>query len=107
VSYIIGAFDLSRVFLYEWTVNWRFLPEEIFVDRTFHLALLGVHISLLLLFLPGWITYLRSFGRLLQISKDLSKDKKKKKEYKVSWKNSFYVEINPLNFLVFLKKISG
>jgi len=30
-SYLKGAFDLGRVFIFKWTVNWRFLPEEVFL----------------------------------------------------------------------------
>ncbi|XP_077509428.1 alg3, alpha-1,3- mannosyltransferase isoform X2 [Amblyomma americanum] len=59
VSYVMGAFNLGRVFLYEWTVNWRFLPEELFVDRRLHLALLGLHLAVILCFLPKWIRYLK------------------------------------------------
>uniref|UniRef100_A0A131Z2P9 dolichyl-P-Man:Man5GlcNAc2-PP-dolichol alpha-1,3-mannosyltransferase n=1 Tax=Rhipicephalus appendiculatus TaxID=34631 RepID=A0A131Z2P9_RHIAP len=59
VSYVMGAFNLGRVFLYEWTVNWRFLPEELFVDRTFHLALLALHLVVILCFLPKWFRYLK------------------------------------------------
>lgn len=29
VEYLKGSFDLGRVFLFKWTVNWRFLPEEV------------------------------------------------------------------------------
>lgn len=59
VSYMMGAFNLGRVFLYEWTVNWRFLPEELFVNRTFHLALLALHLVIILCFLPKWFRYLK------------------------------------------------
>lgn len=59
VSYIMGAFNLGRIFLYEWTVNWRFLPEDVFVDRRFHLVLLGLHAAVILCFLPKWIRYLK------------------------------------------------
>ncbi|MGH0130814.1 UNVERIFIED_CONTAM: hypothetical protein FKN15_071481 [Acipenser sinensis] len=50
LGYVSRSFDLGRQFLFEWTVNWRFLPEEIFLSRYFHLALLGAHLSMLLLF---------------------------------------------------------
>ncbi|CAN8016128.1 unnamed protein product, partial [Ixodes persulcatus] len=59
VSYLKGAFDLGRIFLFEWTVNWRFLPEEVFVDRRFHLALLALHLVAIACFLPKWIKYLK------------------------------------------------
>ncbi|KAJ9596546.1 hypothetical protein L9F63_012445, partial [Diploptera punctata] len=49
-AYIRGAFNLGRVFLHEWTVNWRFLPENIFTNFYFHISLLSLHIMLLLIF---------------------------------------------------------
>ncbi|XP_073705436.1 dol-P-Man:Man(5)GlcNAc(2)-PP-Dol alpha-1,3-mannosyltransferase [Garra rufa] len=55
VGYVSRAFDLGRQFLFKWTVNWRFLPEDVFVCRYFHLALLLAHITTLLLFaLKRW-----------------------------------------------------
>ena len=54
VAYLKGSFDLGRVFLYEWTVNWRFLPENVFVHPGFHIALLLVHLGLLALYSGTW-----------------------------------------------------
>ncbi|RXN05311.1 dol-P-Man:Man(5) c(2)-PP-Dol alpha-1,3-mannosyltransferase [Labeo rohita] len=55
VGYVSRAFDLGRQFLFKWTVNWRFLPEDVFLCRYFHLALLLAHITTLLLFaLKRW-----------------------------------------------------
>ncbi|CAK9785734.1 ALG3-domain-containing protein [Cutaneotrichosporon oleaginosum] len=48
--YFASAFDFSRSFLYQWTVNWRFVPEHIFLSRAFGRALLGCHAALLILF---------------------------------------------------------
>ncbi|KAG9278303.1 dol-P-Man:Man(5)GlcNAc(2)-PP-Dol alpha-1,3-mannosyltransferase [Astyanax mexicanus] len=50
VGYMSRAFDLGRQFLFKWTVNWRFLPEEIFLSRYFHLALLLAHLTTLVFF---------------------------------------------------------
>ncbi|XP_005006917.1 dol-P-Man:Man(5)GlcNAc(2)-PP-Dol alpha-1,3-mannosyltransferase isoform X3 [Cavia porcellus] len=50
LGYLSRSFDLGRQFLFRWTVNWRFLPEALFLHRAFHLALLAAHLSLLLLF---------------------------------------------------------
>ena len=47
INYINRAFQFNRQFLYQWTVNWRFLSEDIFHDRTFHIALLTLLILLL------------------------------------------------------------
>lgn len=50
VAYITRAFDLKRVFLYQWTVNWKFLPEIMFVNGYFHVFLLFLHLVFLALF---------------------------------------------------------
>lgn len=47
-SYIKGAFNLGRQFLYKWTVNWRFVPEEVFSSPRFASSLLAIHVSVLL-----------------------------------------------------------
>lgn len=54
VSYLTKAFELSRVFTYKWTVNWRFLPEEVFVSKPLALALLAGHLLCLGLLLWRW-----------------------------------------------------
>ncbi|XP_030630340.1 dol-P-Man:Man(5)GlcNAc(2)-PP-Dol alpha-1,3-mannosyltransferase [Chanos chanos] len=50
VGYVSRAFDLGRQFLFKWTVNWRFLPEWLFLSRSFHLLLLLAHLLTLTLF---------------------------------------------------------
>ncbi|CAG07698.1 unnamed protein product, partial [Tetraodon nigroviridis] len=50
LGYLSRAFDLGRQFLFQWTVNWRFLPEWLFLSRYFHLLLLVAHLLTLLLF---------------------------------------------------------
>ena len=50
-SYFGKTFDFSREFLYFETLNWQFLPEEIFHSKTFYKILMIAHLSLLLIFL--------------------------------------------------------
>ncbi|XP_071392938.1 dol-P-Man:Man(5)GlcNAc(2)-PP-Dol alpha-1,3-mannosyltransferase [Centroberyx affinis] len=50
IGYMSRAFDLGRQFMFKWTVNWRFLPEWLFLSRYFHLLLLAAHLLTLLLF---------------------------------------------------------
>ncbi|XP_019628046.1 PREDICTED: dol-P-Man:Man(5)GlcNAc(2)-PP-Dol alpha-1,3-mannosyltransferase-like [Branchiostoma belcheri] len=50
VGYMVRSFDLGRQFFFIWTVNWRFLPEDIFLNRSFHLSLLGLHLAALAMF---------------------------------------------------------
>lgn len=49
-QYLANAFELSRVFLYKWTVNWRFVPEDIFLSKPFATGLLVAHLLVLALF---------------------------------------------------------
>ncbi|XP_058920027.1 dol-P-Man:Man(5)GlcNAc(2)-PP-Dol alpha-1,3-mannosyltransferase isoform X3 [Kogia breviceps] len=73
VGYVSRSFDLSRQFLFRWTVNWRFLPEALFLHHAFHLALLTAHLTLLLLFaLCRWH---RTGESILSLLKDPSKRK--------------------------------
>ncbi|VIO94954.1 Uncharacterized protein BM_BM4956 [Brugia malayi] len=67
-SYLQRSFDLGRVFLFKWTVNWRFLSEEIFLDHRFHIFLLATHI--ILLFFAGylWFRYFFFFIQLWFLS---------------------------------------
>lgn len=44
-AYFTSAFDFSRQFLYEWTVNWRFISEKAFLSRERAVALLAGHVS--------------------------------------------------------------
>ena len=54
-SYFIGAFNFGRIFLYEWTVNWRLIPEWIFSHRLFHVVLLVLQLVVLATFaLKHW-----------------------------------------------------
>lgn len=55
-SYVSRAFEFSRVFLFKWTVNWRFVGDEIFYSRWFSNSLLVAHAALLLAFLSSkWL----------------------------------------------------
>ncbi|KAH0624300.1 hypothetical protein JD844_008000 [Phrynosoma platyrhinos] len=68
IGYLTRSFDLGRQFLFKWTVNWRFLPEEVFQHRAFHLALLVAHLTALGLFaLNRWH---RSDENILSLLKD-------------------------------------
>lgn len=50
LPYLSRAFNLGRVFIHFWSVNFKFVPEEIFVSKTFAISLLGAHLTLLILF---------------------------------------------------------
>ena len=67
MEYIIGAFNLGQVFLYEWTVNFRFLPEDIFVSRIFHIVLLAGHLTALACCAGYWWKYFSVYRKLHKI----------------------------------------
>lgn len=50
-SYLGRAFELSRLFFFKWTVNWRFVGEETFLSKEFSVALLAGHVCTLVLFI--------------------------------------------------------
>ncbi|KAH6660441.1 glycosyltransferase [Truncatella angustata] len=50
-GYLSRAFELSRQFFFKWTVNWRFVGEDIFLSRPFAATLLVLHILVLGVFL--------------------------------------------------------
>lgn len=54
-SYFIRSFDFGRQFFYIWSVNWRFIPEDIFLSTIFSRTLLFAHVSVLAyLLLKKW-----------------------------------------------------
>ncbi|XP_052821071.1 dol-P-Man:Man(5)GlcNAc(2)-PP-Dol alpha-1,3-mannosyltransferase-like [Mya arenaria] len=58
-GYINMSFNLGRQFFYKWTVNWRLVPEDIFLNRHFQIFLLLAHISVLIAFAAvKWKRYL-------------------------------------------------
>ena len=67
LNYVIGAFNLGRVFLFQWTVNWRFLPEEIFLARWFHLLLLAGQLATLYYCQNNWQQLLSSYAKLRRV----------------------------------------
>ncbi|KFP72249.1 Dol-P-Man:Man(5)GlcNAc(2)-PP-Dol alpha-1,3-mannosyltransferase, partial [Acanthisitta chloris] len=73
VGYLTRSFDLGRQFQFKWTVNWRFLPEEVFQNRAFHAALLLAHLAGLGLFaLHRWHS---SKGNILTLLKNPARRK--------------------------------
>lgn len=64
-AYLRNAFDLSRVFMYRWTVNWRFLDEQTFLSRSWAQGLLVGHVTVLVAF--GLFRWCRSDGGAIAV----------------------------------------
>ncbi|KAM0298548.1 hypothetical protein ACHAPM_008618 [Fusarium culmorum] len=62
-GYAARAFELSREFKFEWTVNWRMLGEEVFLSKSFAIFLLACHVTALLAFISQ--RWLQPTGRPL------------------------------------------
>ncbi|TYZ63748.1 hypothetical protein PybrP1_003717 [[Pythium] brassicae (nom. inval.)] len=65
-NYVLKAFELNRVFTYVWTVNWKFLPEDVFVSKQLALGLLGAHAFFLALFLQKHFNIVGTFRAVLR-----------------------------------------
>ncbi|XP_063929636.1 lethal(2)neighbour of tid protein [Zophobas morio] len=101
-SYIRGSFDLGRIFEHKWTVNYRFLPREVFENRLLHLSLLTLHILTLLAFAPHLRRYLSSYAKLKVVTKQVKaqmkeerrkrEEKKKKENEKLSKKEKIFLD---------------
>lgn len=50
VAYVSRAFDLSRQFLFTWTVNWRFIGKDVFESWEFSLVLMAMHVFVIIVF---------------------------------------------------------
>lgn len=90
-AYLKGSFDIGRVFNHTWTVNYRFLDIDVFENKCFHLSLLGIHIVLLLIFLPMCIKYFKSYCRLKYVQKQIQPQIDAKNNEK-KFKNSLKVD---------------
>lgn len=64
-EYFHNGFDFSRVFLYKWTVNWRFFPEDRFLSPELSKALLVGHLSTLVAF--GALKWCRQDGGVVAV----------------------------------------
>ncbi|NWT51722.1 ALG3 mannosyltransferase, partial [Erythrocercus mccallii] len=103
VGYLTRSFDLGRQFQFKWTVNWRFLPEEVFQNRVFHAALLLAHLAGLGLFaLHRWHS---SKENILTLLKDPAKRKPASPRLTVNnilWQTSCVCPLNASAWIVFI-----
>ncbi|KAF9137219.1 dolichyl-P-Man:Man(5)GlcNAc(2)-PP-dolichol alpha-1,3-mannosyltransferase [Mortierella sp. GBA39] len=66
-SYLNKAFEFSRVFQYQWTVNWKFLEEGVFLSSWWAKCLLGSHFVVLFAFV--FLRWSRSDGGIVAVIK--------------------------------------
>ncbi|XP_054160448.1 lethal(2)neighbour of Tid protein-like [Oppia nitens] len=66
-AYLIRSFNLGRIFMHKWTVNWRFLPNHLFISPYFHLILLTLHLMTIVLFFKS--RYIQCFKRIINVKK--------------------------------------
>ena len=82
-SYLSRAFQLTRQFLFKWTVNWRFVGEELFLSQWFAITLLSMNILVLALF--TFTRWTRPSGMTpLGLAKTLLKPLQPKMQQKIS-----------------------
>jgi alpha-1,3-mannosyltransferase len=73
VSYLRKAFELDRVFFYKWTVNLKFLPEDVFLSKSWAVLLLVLHLSGLAVCAVAWIqATTRQNGQLWRLKESQS-----------------------------------
>jgi alpha-1,3-mannosyltransferase len=75
--YISRAFELSRRFLYQWTVNWKFVSPAIFNGANFPIGLLFAHFLLLICFFS--FQWTKPKGVYQYLSKGFILNQKRKK----------------------------
>lgn len=66
IEYFSRAFNFGKTFEYQWTVNWKCVPEWIFDSSQFSLCLLACHLSFLTYFLLRKHIKLSFFLRILK-----------------------------------------
>jgi alpha-1,3-mannosyltransferase len=68
ISYLRKAFELDRAFFFKWTVNLKFLPEDVFLSKTCAITLLCLHIGLLCIYHYRLYQSSRSAGKNKSLS---------------------------------------
>ncbi|KDN52701.1 glycosyltransferase family 58 protein [Tilletiaria anomala UBC 951] len=70
-AYLRQAFDFRRAFMYEWTVNWRFVSVDSFMSSRFAHCLLACHVFALLCFAAFKWTELGRKGPVRWLREDI------------------------------------
>ncbi|CAA0828196.1 Dol-P-Man\\x3aMan(5)GlcNAc(2)-PP-Dol alpha-1-3-mannosyltransferase [Striga hermonthica] len=88
IEYIARAFNLGRVFIHFWSVNFKFVPEPVFVSRGFALFLLAAHLIMLALF--AHLRWCRHEGGLFS----LLHSKLSQLKLKMSHRSAFFLKVS-------------
>jgi len=72
VEYIARAFNLGRVFIHFWSVNFKFVPEKLFVSKELAVTLLFFHLTALMVF--AHYKWFKHEGGLLHFMQSRFKD---------------------------------
>lgn len=68
-SYISRSFNLGRAFEFKWTVNLKFLGEELFGNKALAAGLLAAHVAVLLVFARvRWLFFEGGFMRICSMT---------------------------------------
>ncbi|KAJ3239608.1 dolichyl-P-Man:Man(5)GlcNAc(2)-PP-dolichol alpha-1,3-mannosyltransferase [Chytriomyces hyalinus] len=65
-SYFSNAFEFGRQFLFVWTVNWRFVGEDVFTSTVFSKVLVAVHLVVLFVFIVKWTRCFGGIGNVVR-----------------------------------------
>ncbi|GJS50604.1 Dol-P-Man:Man(5)GlcNAc(2)-PP-Dol alpha-1,3-mannosyltransferase [Tanacetum coccineum] len=92
IEYLSKAFNLGRVFIHFWSVNFKFVPEPIFVSKEFALILLAAHLGGLMIFAHyrwckqegGLVSFFRSRFLQMQLKASITSSFPLNKSYKSS-----------------------
>ena len=98
LEYISNSFNLGRSFIYKWTVNLKFLPEEIFLNKK---------LSVLLLFLTILFYALFAHKFFKEISFHLNTGNSKKKSDSLIAFSGRKLEPDVIIFIVFVSNFIG
>jgi len=105
VEYISRAFNLGRVFIHFWSVNFKFVPEKVFISKELAIALLILHLTTLLIF--AHYKWLKHEGGLFGFLHSRFKDAKSIKQLVSSRPRSSILSIEHIVTVMFIGNFIG
>ncbi|XP_066313781.1 dol-P-Man:Man(5)GlcNAc(2)-PP-Dol alpha-1,3-mannosyltransferase isoform X2 [Miscanthus floridulus] len=105
VDYISRAFNLGRVFIHFWSVNFKFVPEKVFVSKELAIALLILHLTTLMIF--AHYKWLKHEGGLFGFLHSRFKDSKSIKQLVSSQPRPSSLSIEHIVAVMFIGNFIG